>query len=98
MWEEEFNRGSRRDGKAARYRVEFRMGAVDAAGRPGAVAHAPMNPFDSLSRPLDVVLGGPVSSYARLAAAGRLVPLDGPGRPLWCVSRRRRSCRSPAPP
>jgi hypothetical protein len=37
---------------------------------------------------VDVVLGGPASSYARLAEADALVPIDRPGAPRWCVARR----------
>lgn len=31
----------------------------------------------------DIVLGGPLSSYQRLAKLGKLAPIESPGRPLW---------------
>jgi hypothetical protein len=48
----------------------------------------PGRPRDWRARPLDVVLGGPVSAYAELAQAGRLVAADGPDRPPWRIARR----------
>ncbi|WP_165064204.1 hypothetical protein [Paludisphaera rhizosphaerae] len=42
----------------------------------------------SLAPPPDVLLGGPVAGYARLASEGRLESLgDGAPRPFWVVSR-----------
>jgi hypothetical protein len=48
------------------------------------------DPTRVLDRPvaIDVVLGGPASSYRRLAAAGRLGPVDRQGRAGWRVARR----------
>jgi hypothetical protein len=43
--------------------------------------------------PFDVLLGGPVSSFQRLAEGGLLEPLDGPGSPAWLVARRRMTTR-----
>ena len=39
-------------------------------------------------QPADVLLGGPVTEYARLAGTGRLAPLDGEKAPFWGVARR----------
>jgi hypothetical protein len=37
----------------------------------------------------DLLLGGPVSEYVRLARAGKLLPMAGAGSPLWYVAKRR---------
>ncbi len=39
-------------------------------------------------QPADMLLGGPVSEYARLAATGKLAPVDGEKAPFWAVARR----------
>ena len=39
-------------------------------------------------QPADVLLGGPVTEYARLAGTGRLATLDGGNAPFWAVARR----------
>ena len=43
--------------------------------------------------PFDVLLGGPVSSFQRLAEAGLLEPLDGLDSLTWLVARRRMTTR-----
>lgn len=49
---------------------------------------APSGAIDLREKKLDVVLGGPASSYARLAREEKLLPIDRQGNPPWCVSRR----------
>ncbi|HMB08070.1 MAG TPA: hypothetical protein VKP69_30615 [Isosphaeraceae bacterium] len=70
------------------------------ATSPGA-GHGPvrigwvlLSPGDDLARvarrrgSVDLVLGGPASSYRRLERAGRLIPAGREGQPAWLVSRR----------
>jgi hypothetical protein len=52
------------------------------------VAAPPLTPVDWRARPLDVILGGPVSAYAALARQGRLVAPDEGGPPAWRVAGR----------
>ncbi|AMV36722.1 hypothetical protein [Planctomyces sp. SH-PL62] len=62
--------------------------AVDA----GAIAWIELpedEPIASSARRADLLLGGPISDYARLAAEGRLESLgDGAPRPYWVVASR----------
>jgi len=51
----------------------------------------PGAPFQRISEgcfQVDVVLGGPLTEYVRLARVGKLESLGGEGNPLWSVARR----------
>ncbi len=51
----------------------------------------PGTPFQRISErslPVDILLGGPLTEYVRLARAGKLEPLPGEGKPFWSVARR----------
>lgn len=54
----------------------------------GRIARRPAWGLDPRGRAPDILLGGPASSYRRLARAGRLAGADRPDGPPWRVVRR----------
>jgi len=49
---------------------------------------APLGRIIARFPPVDVLLGGPLTEYARLARSGKLEALQGEGSPFWYVARR----------
>jgi hypothetical protein len=66
----------------------------EAKHEPIRIGWVLLSPSDELARvagrrgPVDLVLGGPASSYRRLEREGRLIPAGREGHPAWLVSRR----------